>query len=395
MDRSPDVIVISGETNVSRLLEVVNAGVTRFIPKPASLEQIRNAVNEVIEERETRALAFKRRVAEKSGGVSLIGDSSAMQRLREEIDTAVRGGIKDILVVGESGTGKELVARTIAGLADNSGRFIAINCSAFTQELVQSELFGHVRGAFTGADRDKVGIFEAASGGFVFMDEVGEMALPVQARLLRVIQERTVMRVGSVDEKKVNFRTVSATNVDLHKAMTDGKFRSDLYYRLAKIVIRVPPLRERLDDIPKLVHFFLEAAEGGQKVSITPESIRLLQAYNWPGNVRQLQGVLEVARARALGRGGVIREKEICEVLPEVSDIPSSRLTKKLVGAYGVSLMLTEKKRYERAIIAAKGDRTKAAEALGVSRATFFRRAKELGLVKTRILASDGPDYFN
>lgn len=386
LDSGPDVIVISGETKPARIVKVLNAGVSRFISKPAVPNEIRAAVLSVLQERETRFLATKRNVGSGRGSDStpLVGDSEGMKRLRREVEDVVASGIKDVLLVGETGTGKELVAQAIARLSDPAGRFVAINCGGFTDELIQSELFGHVKGAFTGADRDKVGIFEAASGGFVFLDEIGEMPLHQQARLLRVIQERVVTRVGSIDERRVNFRTISATNVDLEKAMKDGRFRSDLYYRLAKVVIRIPPLRDRLEDVPELVHFFLASNASAPRKSITPESIRLLQAYDWPGNVRHLQAVVELARSRC--KTDVIREKDICEVLPEVSELPASKLNRVMLGQYGAHLVANERKRYERAIITARGDRNKAAQILGVSRATFFRRAKELGLVRARIL---------
>jgi DNA-binding NtrC family response regulator len=388
VDSGPDVIVISGEVKASRIVEVLNAGVSRFIAKPAHPNEIRSAVASVLEERETRALVAKRKLGRGRDGIPLVGDSEVMNRLRLEIAQAVESGIKDILLIGETGTGKELVAQAIARQSDPSERFVAINCGGFTDELIQSELFGHVKGAFTGADRDKVGIFESAAGGFVFLDEIGEMPLHHQTRLLRVIQERVVMRVGTVSEKKVNFRTISATNVDLGKAMREGMFRSDLYYRLAKAAIRIPPLRERLEDVPQLTQYFLASNTSSPRKAITPESIKLLQAYDWPGNVRQLQAVVELARSRC--KSEVIREKDICEVLPEVAEMPASQLNRSLLGRYGAHLMTNERKRYERAIIATRGDRTKAAQMLGVSRATFFRRAKELGLVRARILPGVG-----
>jgi len=385
LDSGPDVIVVSGEVKPARIVEVLNAGVSRFLSKPTTPAEIREAVSGLLVERETRFIALRNRMGTgKGAGVPLIGSSIVMSRLRSEIERVVESGIKDVLLVGETGTGKELVAQAIARQADPSGRFIAVNCGGFTDELIQSELFGHVRGAFTGADRDKVGVFEAASGGFVFLDEIGEMPMHQQARMLRVIQERIVTRLGSLDEKQVNFRTISATNVDLEKAMQTGRFRSDLYYRLAKAVIQIPSLRDRLEDIPELVTYFLESATSAPRKSITPESVRLLQSYSWPGNVRQLQAVIELARSRT--KSDVIRDKDICEALPELTELPASRVQEAVLGRYGVQLVSEERRRYERAIILAKGDRAKAANVLGVSRATFFRRAKELGLVKNRIL---------
>jgi len=386
-DQGADVIVISAETKPDRLIQILNAGVTQFVPKPAKPNDIRDAVRLTLQQRAMRlkAINMASQAGEDDGDESFVGSSPVMERLRGEIDRIVRDGTKDILLLGETGTGKEVLAKMIARLSDPSRRLLPIHCGAISDGLAESELFGHVRGAFTGADRERVSAFETVGGGFIFFDEIGDMPLNQQAKLLRVLQERKVQRVGSLDERKVNFRSISATNVKLEKAIEDKKFREDLYYRVAKETLRIPALRERVEDIPELVQYFLAKASPRRRKSITNEGLAILQAYHWPGNVRQLRTVIESLESRCTG--DMIREKDICQVLPDVAELLSSKFTRSLVGNYGASLILNEKQRYEKALIQADWDRSKAAIALGVSRATFFRRAKELGLVRSRVKA--------
>jgi DNA-binding NtrC family response regulator len=379
LDRETDVVVISGETDHTKLIDVFNAGVSRFLPKMSDANAVRKVVYDTLKDRELRlqALAY----ASDATGVPLIGDSPQMQKLRADIARVVRSGIQDILLHGETGTGKELVAKSIAYQADPSRRFIVVHCGAINDNLIESEFFGHVKGAFTGADREKIGAFEAARGGFVFLDEIGEMPLYQQAKILRVLQERVVQKVGTHEEIKTHFRCIAATHIDLDLAVKELRFREDLYYRIAKDVIHVPALRERLEDIPKLVHYFLKTSGFLKSFTATPQSMELLQSYTWPGNIRQLKSVIESLASRC--EGSVIREKDIYNVLPETA-VSNGRSTRQALGSFGASLIMGERQRYEKAIIRANGNRAKAAETLGISRATFFRRAKELGLVKAR-----------
>jgi transcriptional regulator with PAS, ATPase and Fis domain len=264
--------------------------------------------------------------------------------------------------------------------ADSLGRFFPLNCGAFNESLVQSELFGHVKGAFTGADKDKAGVFESASGGYVFLDEIGDMPLSQQPKLLRALQERKIIRVGEVKERSVNFRTISASHVDLKKAVEEGRFREDLYFRVSKETIVIPPLRERLGDIRELAHHFISIQK--KKYSITDDAINLLYSYAWPGNTRELQSVIDRAMIRA--DKGVVRSAQIIQVLPELASLSSGKLKRALVGSYGLQLLASERKRFQDAILSAAGDRDEAAKRLGLSRSTFFRKAKELGLVRDR-----------
>lgn len=385
LDRETDVVVISGETDHKKLIEVFNAGVSRFLPKMSEASEVRKIVYDTLNDREIRLQAIAR--ANDSSGVPLIGNSPQMQKLRADIDRVVRSDTRDILLQGETGTGKEVVAKSIAYQADPSRRFVVVHCGAINENLIESEFFGHVKGAFTGADRDKIGAFEAARGGFVFLDEIGEMPQPQQAKILRVLQERLVQKVGCYEEKQVNFRCVSATHVDLDRAVKEGGFREDLYYRIAKDVIHVPSLRERVEDIPELVHFFLSQNSASKQITFTKSAIELLQCYSWPGNIRQLKGAIESMASRC--DSGVIREKDIYKVLPETAAIKSIP-SRNLIGAYSASIIMNERQRFEKAIIRANGNRTKAAKDLGISRATFFRRAKELGLVRARTIEGGG-----
>lgn len=381
-DKGADVIVISGETEPERLIHIMNAGVTSFLPKPVSPDRIRVAVKKAFAQREQRLQSLEMQLSN-SGLVNLIGKSPAIQKLRSEISNVVTSGIKDILIVGETGTGKEVVAKTIAYSADPSKRLIPIHCAAITDSIAESELFGHVKGAFTGADRDKTGAFEAVGGGYVFLDEIGDMPLHQQAKLLRVIQERKVQKVGSHDEVSVNFRTISATHVNIDEAVSQKKFREDLYYRLAKAKIQIPSLRERSEDIPALVQHFLANNELKKNITITNDAISLLSAYHWPGNVRQLQSVIESACCKVSDR--VIREKDLCQVLPQLANIYGNKTTKMMVSRFGATVIGMERERYESALRATNGNRDIAAQNLGLSRATFFRRLKELGMVKERV----------
>jgi transcriptional regulator with PAS, ATPase and Fis domain len=216
----------------------------------------------------------------------------------------------------------------------------------------------------------------------VFLDEIGEMPLLQQTKLLRVLQERQVQRVGSSDLKDVSFRSISATNVNIKEAIADKSFREDLFYRINKMIIQVPALRDRLEDIPDLTHFFLSDCFPTRNIEITDEALELLKAYHWPGNVRQLKSIIEAIGSRL--KENIIREGDICRALPEVTKVFGKKATRILIGHFGASLISKERDRFEKAILKAKGNKKLAAEDLGVSRATFYRRATELGLIQGR-----------
>jgi transcriptional regulator with PAS, ATPase and Fis domain len=292
--------------------------------------------------------------------------------MQEVLEYAARVAPIDttVLVYGESGTGKEFIVRMIHDESPRAGApFVSVNCAALTETLLESELFGHVRGAFTGATRDKAGLFEVAGSGTLFLDEIGEVAPTIQAKLLRALQEREIRRVGAERTMNVRARVIAATNRDLKEAVRRGTFREDLYFRLAAFVITVPPLRDRRDDIPALVHEFLNRAVARMKKdvkTVSAEAMTVLIDYNWPGNVRELEHAIE--RAVILARGATVT---IRELPPEVSQ------RKHTGGGDPLSLRAHERELIQRALDRYKGNRRKAAHALNISTVTLWRKMKE------------------
>src|SRR5467141_1012514 len=298
-------------------IAALNSGADRYVVKGDSLvDQLRLAVREVSEnlkwKREARYL--RREIRRLTGLDDIVGQSPKMRAIFDMIQTVAPQSSR-VLITGESGTGKELVARAIH---ENSNRaqapFITINCGAFPETLLESELFGYVKGAFTGANENRQGLFRGAHGGTLFLDEIGNMSLPMQVKLFRVLQEGKVRPVGSNEETEIDVRVIAATNRDLDKAIAAGEFREDLYYRLSVIPIQLPPLRERRDDIPLLARVFLERFRKSMEKpieGISPDAMRLLESYDWPGNVRELENTME--RSVALETGNLIS----VAVLPE------------------------------------------------------------------------------
>lgn len=279
-----------------------------------------------------------------------------------------------VLVYGESGTGKEFIVRLIHDQSPRAAApFVSINCAALTETLLESELFGHVRGAFTGAVRDKAGLFEVAGNGTIFLDEIGEVAPAVQAKLLRALQEREIRRVGAERNIKVNARVVAATNRDLRAAVEAGTFREDLYFRLGAFIITVPPLRDRREDIPPLVHNFLVRAASQMKKdvsAVSADAMSALMNYRWPGNVRELEHAVE--RAVILANTPSIRVRDLP---PEITQKPRHR-----PGDDTLDLQEQERASIERALERFGGNRRKAAEALKISTVTLWRKMKQYGL---------------
>jgi transcriptional regulator with PAS, ATPase and Fis domain len=275
-----------------------------------------------------------------------------------------------VLVYGESGTGKEFIVRMIHDQSSRaSGPFVSINCAALTETLLESELFGHVRGAFTGAVREKAGLFEVAGNGTIFLDEIGEVAPTVQAKLLRALQEREIRRVGAERTIRINARVVAATNRDLRAAADAGTFREDLYFRLAGFTITVPPLRDRREDIPALVHDFVRraaAAVNKDVETVSAEAMTALMGYRWPGNVRELEHAIE--RAVIVARGSSIRLRELP---PEIA-----RQTSSTAAEDSLDLRAQEQAMIERALERFGGNRREAAEALNISTVTLWRKMK-------------------
>jgi DNA-binding NtrC family response regulator len=349
------------------------------------VERLRDAVSRrlkdvqrrerLVERRERELDVLRERVRRHTAAKHFVAGSPAMQ---EVLELAARVAPLDttVLVYGESGTGKEFIVRMIHDQSPRAGApFVSINCAALTETLLESELFGHVRGAFTGAVRDKAGLFEVAGAGTIFLDEIGEVAPTVQAKLLRALQEREIRRVGAERSIKIHARVVAATNRDLRAAVEAGTFREDLYFRLGAFIITVPPLRDRRDDVPRLVHHFVQRAAARMKKdvrTVSADAMSALMAYRWPGNVRELEHAVE--RAVILASGTAIRRR----------DLPPEILQRDRTAAAGAAqdldLRAQERASIERALERFDGNRRKAAQALKISTVTLWRRMKDYGL---------------
>jgi transcriptional regulator with PAS, ATPase and Fis domain len=327
----------------------------------------------LLERRERELNLLRDRVNRHAAAKHFIAGSQAMQ---DVLELAARVAPLDttVLIYGESGTGKEFIVRVIHDQSPRAAApFVSINCAALTETLLESELFGHARGAFTGAVRDKAGLFEVAGSGTIFLDEIGEIAPTVQAKLLRALQEKEIRRVGAERNIRVNARVVAATNRDLRAAVEAGTFREDLYFRLGAFIITVPPLRDRREDIPPLVHHFLVRAAARMKKEVTTVSADAMSAlmnYRWPGNVRELEHAVE--RAVILANGATIRVRELP---PEVTQKSRPRH-----GDDTLDLQEQERVMIERALERFQGNRKKAAEALKISTVTLWRKMKQYGL---------------
>jgi two-component system response regulator HydG len=374
---APDtqVIVMTAYGTIESAVEAIRCGAYDFLAKPFKEDELLVRVSKALEKRrlvgEVSLLAgeFRRRY----GLEHIVGRSSAM---REVLERVVRVGPTDatVLISGESGTGKELVARALHVSSRRGNRpFVPVNCAAITDTLLESELFGHARGAFTGATRARRGLFEEAHGGTLFIDEIGETSPGFQAKLLRALQEGEVRRVGESVPVQVDVRVIAATNQDLRRAIADRRFREDLYYRLAVVPIRIPPLRERIEDVPLLAAHFAErfAARTGTRKVLTPEAVARLQRHPWPGNVRELENVIE--QAAALGTGAEIRAEDV-EV--ETHAGPAGEEARTLAAAVEDA----ERRTIEAALTRAGGDLARVARELGVSGTTLWRKMKRLGV---------------
>jgi DNA-binding NtrC family response regulator len=327
--RDPDavVVIVTAYSSIEGAIEAMRLGAFHYIPKPFQNEEVLLTVEKGAETRrlteENRRL--KEELSRRFGLGRIVGKSEGMRKVFELVRLAGPSR-STILVEGESGTGKELVARAIHTHSPRSGgAFVTVNSGSMPTELLESNLFGHVRGAFTGAVANKKGLFESAEGGSIFFDEIGTVGLETQAKLLRVIQEKEFMRVGSVETQKADVRIIAATNVDLKRLVSEGRFRDDLYYRLCVITIPIPPLRERREDIPLLAEHFVRvyASENNKAITgLDPEALRALLDYEWPGNVRELENAIE--RAVVLCSGGAIGLDLLPESVlsPDRSELP-------------------------------------------------------------------------
>lgn len=375
----PPVILVTAHADIPTCKQALNDGAYDYIEKPLDLEYFRAQVNRAAEkaalQRQNQALAEQ--LIDSAGFEGIIGKSGAMQ---EVIRTARQVAASDIpvLIMGESGTGKELIARAIhASSRRRKQRLVALNCAGLSESILEDELFGHVRGAFTGAQGEREGRFEHADRGTLFMDEIGDMPQAMQAKLLRVLENGEVVRLGSNDPIKVDVRLISATNRDLDEMVAAKEFREDLYFRIKGVTIRIPPLRERREDIPLLVYYFLQQAAERYNKSIEgvqPETQQLLMSYAWPGNVRQLKNVIEnmvvLSSGPQLGPDSLPRE-----IRP--ANVELSGGTGNLVG---ISIEQAEKELIRNTLKMVNGNREQASKILGIGERTLYRKIKEYGL---------------
>ena len=368
---SPDtiVIVMTAFNTTEYAVAARKLGAAAYVLKPFDVDELRIVVRDAFASRRLRDenVILKREIGQLHGLDHVVGTSPVMAELFEMV-RAVAPTSSTVLVTGESGTGKELVARAIHSLSGREeGTFVSINCGALPDTLLESELFGHVKGAFTDARQNKKGLFEAAHGGTLFLDEVGETSPPMQVKLLRALQERRIRRLGGTEEIDVDVRVIAATNTPLEDLVREGRFREDLFYRLHVIPIRTPPLRERRQDIRLLAeHFVVRVGQqmGKSVARISEEALALLERHSWPGNVRELENVIE--RAVALETTGAVRQERLPDALRE----PATGESAPLIGpgfSLDAHLKSIEARLLNEALETAQGDRAEAARLLGVS----------------------------
>ncbi len=375
-DESIEVVIMTGYPTIASAVEALKEGAYDYLSKPLILDELRHVMQRLMERRFLRGevQTLRMRLGEELTVNELIGSSASMLRVKEVIGK-VAVTDSPVLIEGESGTGKELVAAAIHRLSARAkGPFIPVNCSAIPRDLLESEFFGHVRGAFSGAVSDALGLFRGANEGTIFLDEIAELPPELQVKLLRVLQEMLVRPVGSTKAFSVDVRVIAATNRNLEQAMKAGIFRQDLFYRLNVIRITLPTLRERREDIPALVNHFIRRLNKRFRRDvrgITPDAIAALAAYDFPGNVRELENLIE--RAFAMGT----RENITLADLPSLSARPA--MTTSVETKAVPTLAEVEKELILRALAVHNNDKEEAARALGISRRTIYRRLKEYG----------------
>jgi DNA-binding NtrC family response regulator len=382
------VVMITAYTSTKTAIEALKAGAYDYVSKPFDVEELKHVVGKALERKRLadENLALRTRIEERPALGPLIGVS---RRMRAVFDLVERIGrtTSTVLITGESGTGKELIARAIHRSSPRAARpFVSINCGALPESLLESELFGHEKGAFTGAVREKKGLFKEAEGGTLFLDEIGETSVAMQVKLLRTLQERVVRRVGGNVEEPVDVRIICATNKDLAKMVAEKTFREDFYYRIAVIPLPIPPLRERREDIPLLVrHFLRQVAEeqGIAEKKITTEAMRLLEAHPWPGNVRELENLIE--RTVALEAGSLVSTSSLPESFLRPAHVPEEATLAPFDLPLG-NFSLEEHLRWigsrlmQQALDRAAGVQTEAAKLVGMSERSFRYYAKKYRL---------------
>ncbi|MGH7275936.1 MAG: sigma-54-dependent transcriptional regulator [Candidatus Rokuibacteriota bacterium] len=377
-DESIEVVMMTGYPTIASAVEALKDGAYDYLSKPLILDELRHLMARMMERRFLRGEvhSLRARLGEELAVSELVGNSEPMQRVKDII-AKVATTDSPVLIEGESGTGKELVAAAIHRLSSRvKGPFIPVNCSAIPEDLLESEFFGHIRGAFSGAVSDALGLFRGAHDGTIFLDEIAELSPGLQVKLLRVLQEMQVRPVGSTKAYSVDVRVIAATNRDLDRTIAEGKFRQDLYYRLNVVRISLPLLRTRHEDVPALVNHFIRRFNRRFRRDvrgITPEALAALNGYDFPGNVRELENLIE--RAYAMGA----RDQITLADLPSLASGPAAPVLAS--GGAIPQLAEVEKELILRALAFYKDDKEQAAKALGISRRTIYRRLKEYGML--------------
>jgi len=376
LEAPPPVIFITGQGTIETAVQAMKLGAYDYVSKPVNLDRLMLIINKTLENKDLKEenIRLKKRLKESLPEVELIGAAPAMKKV-VELAMQVAPTKATVLIEGESGTGKELITNLIHYHSPVAhGPFIKVNCSAFSEGVLESELFGHEKGAFTGAINTKKGRFELADKGTLFLDEVGEMPPSIQVKLLRFLQEKTFERVGGTKTLKVDIRIISATNKNLEELVKEGKFRDDLYYRLRVIKFEIPPLRKRTEDIPALVDSYIRKFSDLHGIPITgisAEAMAAIMAYNWPGNVRELVNCIE--SCVVMSRGKTIDVESLPEYLTDQTIDAETDME-------GGMLQELERKAITEVLVSTSGDKTKAAKILGIGLRTLYRKVEKYGL---------------
>jgi two-component system response regulator AtoC len=376
-----EIAIMTGHGSIETAVQAMKLGAYDYITKPFRIEELKLLLQRM--EEKVRLVAenqfLRDQVSTEMELNGIVGSSSKIQDVLRMV-ARLRDTRTPVLISGESGTGKELVARAIHYRGSFAKRpFVAVDCGSLVPTLIESELFGYEKGAFTGANRSKEGLFQSAHGGTIFLDEIGELPLELQAKLLRVLQEKEVRPVGSNHRVKVDVRVIAATNRDLESAYKEGKFRKDLYFRLNVVTLHLPSLRERKSDIPTLVHYFLDKFAPGKAMTVSAAAMKCLLQYEWPGNVRELENAME--RAVALGSN---EEMDVRDLPPafysgtDITDVAPGPIPPRAVS--DTDLEELERITIERVFQQVKGDKTLAGRMLGISRATLYRKLKRYNI---------------
>ncbi len=391
------IILMTAHGTTETAIEATKQGAYDYLVKPFDMPELIEVIGQALTSRRLMSEAVRLGVSDDLERAAIIGQSKVMQAIYKEIGRVASKPVT-VLIRGETGTGKELIARALYQHSDRTeGPFVAINCAAIPDTLLESELFGHERGAFTGAQTRRIGRFEQANRGTIFLDEIGELTPAIQVKLLRVLQEKTVQRLGGHETIPVDVRVVAATNRDLESAIQQKQFREDLYYRLSVVSIFLPPLRERREDIPEIVRFFLRkfgSEMGAPNPSIHPQAMACLQEQPWPGNVRELENVIRKALLLARGfpigldhvRAAVLRTAPIALPRPQlplseiISELLAAAQRGELDSAHSRAMDAVERELFQQAIQLARGNQAKAARWLGISRLTMREKLLQFGL---------------